>query len=513
MSRSHLRSWSSDVSSIAQQHRIGVGLLLLGVFLTAGQATAQPLFPGTISPQPASTASAPTATLAVPGCQVSGPRHTGSELSRSGDTLQLTVQVPASFACFAAGDPETEVAVDFDLLRLEAGTYTLEHWRQTGDVPPVLLETLTFEVLDERCALSARPGATLVVPYFEVDLASPEGATTAVAVSNADDEPVVARVTLWSDWGIAVLGFDIYLDANGTQTFNLRQILEGGVLPITGHDLDPGVFEGCSAPLELPTLDAQETARLRTRLSGLPDPNDGFCYGWDRGTGTAVGFLTVDALNGCSSVIQFPGAVGYFEAGGTGLASNRNVLWGDVIHVDPDANAAQATRALSLPATDLESIPAGALGPTPTFYGFAGNDRHPLPTRYRTRYLNGGDFEGGGRLQIFSPFFRGLAGRTCNSPPAVGILMVASLDESGGPLGDSESLLLETATRTYDTADPALGFTSPFGLADLHFFTYPSPLPLTPPSRPTQGLASSMLTAGDRFSVGLEAVPTENLCP
>ena len=42
------------------------------------------------------------------------------------------------------------------------------------------------------CSLDDRPGATLLLPYFEVDLDDPNGRTTLFSISNAAAQPVLS---------------------------------------------------------------------------------------------------------------------------------------------------------------------------------------------------------------------------------------------------------------------------------------------------------------------------------
>ncbi len=51
------------------------------------------------------------------------------------------------------------------------------------------------------CALDDRPGATLLLPYFEVDLDHADGVTTLFSVSNASATAVLANVVVWTDLG------------------------------------------------------------------------------------------------------------------------------------------------------------------------------------------------------------------------------------------------------------------------------------------------------------------------
>src|SRR5579864_4712784 len=83
------------------------------------------------------------------------------------------------------------------------------------------------------CTADAVPGATLLLPFFEVDLGNPNGLTTLFAVNNASASAVLAHVVLWSDLSVPVLEFNVYLTGYDVQTVNLRDILVYGNLPQT----------------------------------------------------------------------------------------------------------------------------------------------------------------------------------------------------------------------------------------------------------------------------------------
>src|SRR5215813_8349189 len=91
-------------------------------------------------------------------------------------------------------------------------------------------------VFDGNCRVANQPAATLLIPYFEVDLANSGGQSTLFSVNNASSKPVLSRVVLWTDWGVPTLAFDVYLTGYDVQTFNVRDLLNGN-LPETG----PGV--------------------------------------------------------------------------------------------------------------------------------------------------------------------------------------------------------------------------------------------------------------------------------
>ena len=101
------------------------------------------------------------------------------------------------------------------------------------------------------CSAGATPAATLLVPYFEVNFAAADRQTTLFAVTNAGAQATLAKVVVWTDWGVPTLTFDLFLAPDDVQSINLRDVFNG-VLPQTGG----GSFTGCADPLVLPVLDA-----------------------------------------------------------------------------------------------------------------------------------------------------------------------------------------------------------------------------------------------------------------
>ncbi|MDS4042310.1 MAG: hypothetical protein RKP20_14180 [Candidatus Competibacter sp.] len=272
------------------------------------------------------------------------------------------------------------------------------------------------------------PAATLLLPYFEVDLGNPNGVTTLFAITNigqgtAFATAILAHVTLWTDLGVPTLGFDIYLTGFDVQTINARDIFNG-VLPSTASDgQDPTDtispqgpisqdinFASCTKnidppngpplppddpgkrfglPYANPLLTAQEIAALRSahtgQASGLLGGN---CGGANLGDNVARGYITVDTVNACNrSISVFPGSPGYFGPGGTG--TNQNYLAGDFFLVDPSQNFAQGDTLVHVEA-DPNALTSGY-----TFYGrlvngAATDSREPLATQWIAPYQQGG---------------------------------------------------------------------------------------------------------------------------
>jgi hypothetical protein len=85
------------------------------------------------------------------------------------------------------------------------------------------------------CTIDAVPAATLLLPYFEVDLGNSNGQTTLFSINNASATAVLAHVVVWSDLSVPVLDFNIYLTGYDVQTINLWDVLHG-TLPRTASD-------------------------------------------------------------------------------------------------------------------------------------------------------------------------------------------------------------------------------------------------------------------------------------
>src|ERR1700719_2720992 len=83
------------------------------------------------------------------------------------------------------------------------------------------------------CTIDAVPAATLLLPYFEVDLSNPNGLTTLFSINNASATAVLAHVVIRSDLSVEVLDFNVYLTGYDVQTINLRDIIVNGNLPQT----------------------------------------------------------------------------------------------------------------------------------------------------------------------------------------------------------------------------------------------------------------------------------------
>ncbi|HEX2223875.1 MAG TPA: hypothetical protein VHN15_06695 [Thermoanaerobaculia bacterium] len=278
------------------------------------------------------------------------------------------------------------------------------------------------------CALDNLPAATLLLPYFEVDLANPQGRTTLFSVNNADDQAVLAHVVLWTDLAVPTLAFDVYLTGYDIQTVNLRDVFEGR-LPRTADEpndladlISPGgplsweaAHPGCVGVLPPPPVPASLLEHVRAAHTGRASPIlPGACAGIAHGDQVARGYVTIDVVRTCTQLV--PGSPGYF--GPNGIAGTANVLWGDSYHVDPAGRFAHGENLVR-----IEADPA-AFGPGDmTFYGryvgYSGADgREPLATTWATRFLRGGAFSGGTDLVIWRDPGRPAEMFACGAEPS-----------------------------------------------------------------------------------------------
>lgn len=356
--------------------------------------------------------------------------------------------------------------------------------------------------------MDPRPAATLIFPWFEVELGTATGVTTLIAIGNsAPSAPQLAHVIVWTDRGVPTLDFDLYLEPNDVQTINLRDLFLSGSLPATGG---PG-FPGCAQPISLPPLGEAERALLRAQHTGQPAGPGGRCWASSAGGSRALGFVTVDAASQCSATIRLPSQAGYYVHGGAGIASNSNRLFGDWFLVDVEQGSASGSPAVHLVA-DVDRFRWHS-------------NRSLLPFSQRTRFLNGGDFEGGADLLVFRKREAWNAGVPVPCGTDFGrreeAVWVQPLDENGVASPwfyiDARDLDGRVSAR-FSVGDGPLDADPAFGQFQVENHSGPyAPYPLPPLRRDSGELhVESILSAAGRYSVGLGAVAVDGhtlACP
>ena len=263
-------------------------------------------------------------------------------------------------------------------------------------------------------AVDEVPATTLLYPYFEVDLDNPSGTQTLISVTSTTATAVLSHVTLWSDLGVPVFTFDIYLTGYDTHSFSVRDILVDGIVPRSASaGQDPGDtispkgphsqdinFASCNgflppaplpatwqiptsaAPYNLTSVDSLQkelTGKASTRQTSLDPASTIKCVGHDYNDRIARGYITMDTVNSCTS--QPPTDASFFA----NRIKVQNVLVGDTIIVNTTtgrlymANSAQIEGNLTDPVVGT----AGRY----TFYGRyngwdASDKREPLATNW-----------------------------------------------------------------------------------------------------------------------------------
>jgi hypothetical protein len=392
------------------------------------------------------------------------------------------------------------------------------------------------------------PAATLLLPYFEVELDTPDGLTTLFSINNASAGFAVAHVTLWTDESVPTLDFDVYLTGYDVQTINLRDTFNG-MLPITADDpaddvdgsdddspngLFPGVLSavqdgnaaGTSGPCAQVSYPAGLTPALIAHIRALHTGGESAIYnacgGFDHDDNIARGYITVDWVSQCN--LQFPGDPGYFTNNSPPTAPNQ--LWGDYFYVDPAENFAQGETLVHL---ETRGVSFGGL--VPSFYErynpVSGEDgREPLPSVFGVRYAEGGAFSGGTDLIIWreATVATNLQGFDCGDDAdwfpltqddVIGFdeaeheedLCVVTSDVSPPPTDQPTCFPLETGRYSVSAGNAAGVAVNPSADFGWLYLDLDYDFTLLPNAEyPSQAWVTAVWSAQGRFSVGFDAI-------
>lgn len=300
----------------------------------------------------------------------------------------------------------------------------------------------------EMCTIDAVPAATLLLPYFEVDINDPLGVNTIFSINNASAAPALAHVTLWTDWSQPTIDFDVFLTGYDIQVVNLYELFTTGNIPITADEQSDGLdtisphgTEGTTHPewdgsfadcgsffpfFANPMITGGNFDRLVNGHTGNPvGAIGGGCMGATYGDDIARGYITVDSAVRCST--EFADEDGYF-GGLDPVANNSNQLWGEYFIIDRNNAFAEGDNLVHVEAED------GFVGDANgyTFYarytedeGHADN-REPLGATWAARYLNVAAFSGGTDFTVWRD-------STSSEISSVGYNCVSNDASSGGP--------------------------------------------------------------------------------
>jgi len=279
---------------------------------------------------------------------------------------------------------------------------------------------------DATCDIKVGPAATLLLPYFEVDLQPGGEQTTLFTITNVSRYSQIAHVTLWTDWSFPVLTFNIFLAGYDVQSINLKDILVSGIVasPVgTGPTKVKSPLGALTSPPSGPGY-ANPNFKTAIECDALPGVlpqtlvvtvrealtdgiyntrGSGSCPNVVGGPGVhanAVGYATIDVVGSCTS--RSPSDPLYYT---TDLLFD-NVLIGDYQQIGPRPKGTSVASfdAGGNPMVHIRAIPeGGAAGSTVatelpyTFYDRytpATNRildrRQPLPSTFAARFIQGG---------------------------------------------------------------------------------------------------------------------------
>lgn len=256
---------------------------------------------------------------------------------------------------------------------------------------------------DDSCDIALLPAATLLLPYFEVDLDDPNGSTTLFTITNVTSVEQIARVTLWTDHAFPVITFNIYLTGYDVQSINMYDLIGRGVIgpelgtgtTITqrGHYSDPNQTLDLSRCDRLPGwIDDSYVDRMQLAFTEGRVPAVGILAGCDSAGQVhenAIGYATIDVVRMCEE--SFPTDAAYW----TNEIGYANALAGDYQHVDRGSRFADGG-----PMVHIRAVPEGGASPPAfprTFYSRYQapatpklDARQPLPALHAARWIDGG---------------------------------------------------------------------------------------------------------------------------
>jgi len=257
---------------------------------------------------------------------------------------------------------------------------------------------------DDSCDIKVGPAATLLLPYFEVDLSGTSGQTTLFTVTNVARYPQIAHVTLWTDFAYPVMTFNLFLGAYDIQAIDLADVLIRNVVapPNGATSGTTATNPNFRAPIDCATIPGVVPAAIMSEVRrALTTGGTSSC---NRAVGSvhanAIGYATIDVVASCTS--RSPADPLYY----TNHLLFDNVLIGDYQQLGPHPSGTTASSfdATGNPMVHIRAVPEGggaglnAVTRLPyTFYDRytpAGtrtiDRRQPLPSTFAARYIQGG---------------------------------------------------------------------------------------------------------------------------
>jgi len=403
----------------------------------------------------------------------------------------------------------------------------------------MLLATLAWSLSaattrnDDSCDISALPAATLLLPYFEVDLTGADDENTLFTITNVTQNAQIARVTLWTDWAFPVLSFNIFLTGYDVQSISLRDVVVSGVIaPPNGTSSNRVEGLRSRANNANSLLDLANCASLAVTipasiredvLSALSIGRSSGCgsakVGGEHGN-TARGFATIDVVRSCGATM--PIEASYF----TSDLLYDNVLVGDYQQVSQKQNFAQGGTLVH-----IRAIPeGGAVGTVQTsfdrtFYsrlqnGATTDRRQPLPSSFAARWIAGGTGSFNASFKIWRD---ATANASCNvtANGAIAIAENVRFDEDENPVSLSPDVLIlfppikirMPAASRVSAADTSIFPPNPGGdVSGWMYMNFDDDVVQTPAEHASQSWVIVSMAAEQRYSLDTDATSFGNGC-
>lgn len=327
--------------------------------------------------------------------------------------------------------------------------------------------------------LDTAPAATLLLPYFESNLANPNGAQTSLRLTNTSATSVLGHVTLWTDLGVPTLQFSMYFTGFDSVDLDLRLLFQGVVPQTASAGQDPtntisprGVlsqdinYASCSSVLPPPGLPPTSSgvlpvntvwepgtlAAIRAAHVGQPSVLwSGQCGGADHGDSIARGYITIDAVNSCTQ--SYPSDPGYNT-----VLTGQNILVGSYTRIDRSRNFA-VTENLVAVESSFNDVQVNTSG-RPTFYGryngtTAVDQREALGTVWQAPIVSGPLFSGGTQVVVWRDPGVAVSPFACGALPAPFPLTQRELvvfDEQEEPSFIASTTVFPLAAQSVDVA-------------------------------------------------------------
>jgi hypothetical protein len=257
---------------------------------------------------------------------------------------------------------------------------------------------------NDSCDIALLPAATLLLPYFDVDVTRPNGRTATFTITNVSHLEQIAHVTLWTSRAYPVINFNVYLTGYDVQTIDLRDVFKGRIAPPNGagledahtgplsefnRQLDTSTCLNAPSQLTPALVRRMELAFLQGKVEATPSsPACSEVADQPPVFGHAIGYVTIDVVGSCTSLS--PADSAYY----TDAIRYDNVLAGEYQQLEENGATAEGG-----PLVHIRAIRGhdGTTKLTNTFYARFQppqsphrDARQPLPSRFAARFVDTG---------------------------------------------------------------------------------------------------------------------------